>query len=157
MRILPREIRSLFSDAELEDIAAHPVILGEDTERDAIDLAIGWAKHVQKIDADRSLAWSDRSVWTEHDLAAALFLRDFLQLALDRLSPSVKERLGRYVAATDGQFRSYTIEDPEGRMAAVAHVDLTGKPWWWHRVPISGPIAEDLANYTGSKGADHSE
>lgn len=151
MRIIPDEVRSLFSEAELAEIAAHPVILGENTERDAVDLAIGWEKHVQKIDADRALASSDHSVWTEHDLAAALFLRDFLQLALDRLSPSVKARLERHVAATDGQFRSYTVDDTRGRMAAVAHVDLAGKPWWWHRVPVSGPILEDLARYGGDQ------
>jgi hypothetical protein len=147
MRIIPPEIRSLFSEAELAEIAERPVILGENTERDAIDLAIGWQKHVQKIDADRDRPWSDRSVWTEHDLAAALFLRDFLQLGLDRLSPSVRDRLGRHVAATDAQFRSYTVDDPDSPIALVAHVDLSAKPWWWRRVPVSGPIAEDLARY----------
>jgi hypothetical protein len=156
VRIIPPEIRSLFSEADIAEIEANPVILGEDTERDAIDLVLGWKRHVQKIDSDRSLPGSDRSVWTEYDLAAALFLRDFLQLALDRLNPSVKARLETHVAAIDDQFRSYTVDDPQGRMAAVAHVDLTGKPWWWHRVPESGPIVEDLARYTEGNRAEHS-
>jgi hypothetical protein len=32
-------------------------------------------------------------------------------------------------------------------MATIAEVDLTGRPWWWRRVPDSGPITEDLARY----------
>jgi hypothetical protein len=30
-------------------------------------------------------------------------------------------------------------------MAKIADVDLAGRPWWWRRVPVSGPITEDLA------------
>ena len=147
MRVIPSDFQSMFDDAEIAEIEAHPVHLGGETQRDAIDLAVGWAEHVRKIDADRALPWSDHSVWTEHDLAGALFLRDFLQDALDQLSPSIRGRLESRVAEADEQFRSYTVDDPAGRMAKVAEVDLTGRPWWWHRVPDSGPIAEDLTRY----------
>jgi hypothetical protein len=146
-REIPPEIRSLFDDAEIDDIAAHPVILGESTERDAIDLAISWAAHVGKIDADRALPWSDRSVWTEHDLAAALHMRDFVQMALDRLPPALQKRMQLVVSPVDAQFRSYTVEDPRKRMAVIAGVDLAGRGWWWRRVPETGPIAQDLAGY----------
>jgi hypothetical protein len=143
----PGEVRALFSDAEADEIAARPVVLGESTERDAIDLAVAWAAHVRKIDDDRALPWSDRSVWTEHDFAAALHMRDFVQTALDRLPPTLRERMQQVVAGTDEQFRSYTVDDPRGRMATVAGVDLAGRGWWWRRVPGTGPIAEDLARY----------
>lgn len=146
-REIPPEIRSLFDDVEIDEIAAHPVILGEDTERDAIDLAISWSAHVSKIDADRVLPWSDRSVWTEYDLAAALHMRDFVQMALDRIPTKLRDRMQQVVDATDEQFRSYTIDDPRGRMATVAGVDLAGRGWWWRRVPETGPIAQDLAQY----------
>ena len=146
-REIPPEISSLFDDIEIDDIAAHPVTLGESTERDAIDLAISWAAHVRKIDTDRALPWSDRSVWTEHDLAAALHMRDFVQMALDRLPSTLRERMRQVVAATDEQFRSYTIDDPRERMAVVAGIDLAGRGWWWRRVPENGPIAQDLAGY----------
>jgi hypothetical protein len=147
MQSIPPEIRSMFSDAELAEIAGHRVRLTGERELDAVELAIGWANRVQKIDADRARPWTDRSVWNEHDLAGSLFLRDFLQAGLDQLPRSLRERLGGWVARADEQFRSYTVDDPAGRMAQIAEVDLAGRPWWWRRVPDSGPITEDLARY----------
>jgi hypothetical protein len=91
--------------------------------------------------------WTDRTVWNEHDLAGTLFARDFVQDALDQLPPSLRERMARWVAESDERFRSYTVDDPAGRMAKVARIDLAGRPWWWRRVPDSGPITEDLARY----------
>jgi hypothetical protein len=146
-REIPSKINALFNDAEIAEIAAHPVILGESTERDAIDLAVSWDRHVDKIDTDRALASSDRRVWTEYDLVAALFQRDFLKMALDRLPAQLRERLRLIVDATDEQFRSYTVDDPSGRIGQVGGVDLAGRGWWWRRVPETGPIAEDLARY----------
>ena len=147
-REIPSEIRALFDDDEIAEIGAHPIVLGESTERDAIDMAIAWAAHVEKIDADRALPWEDRSVWTEHDLAAALYIRDFLRDALNKLSASLRDRLQQYVATVDEHFRSYTVDDPAERMGRVAHIDLAGREWWWRRVPDSGPIVEDLAHYS---------
>ncbi|MCU7730150.1 hypothetical protein ODJ79_41090 [Actinoplanes sp. KI2] len=144
MREIPPNLRGLLSEADLAEIAAHPITLGEGTERDAVDLVVGWAKHVEKIDTDRALPWEDHSVFNEHDLAAALHIRDFLERALGELNASVRERLAVWVAVVDEHFRSFTVDDPDRRMGAVADVDLTCRPWWWRRVPIDGPIAEDL-------------
>jgi hypothetical protein len=74
-------------------------------------------------------------------------MRDFLQDAPDQLPASLRKRLQTWVAESDERFRSYTVDDPAGRMATIAEVDLTGRPWWWRRVPDSGPITEDLARY----------
>jgi hypothetical protein len=147
VRAIPTALRSTFSDAEIAEIEAHKIHLGGDTDADAIELAISWDAHVEKIDNDRVLPWSDRTVWNEHDLAGALFMRDFLQDALDQLPATLRERLQTWVAESDARFRSYTVDDPAGRMAKIAEVDLTGRPWWWRRVPDSGPITEDLARY----------
>jgi hypothetical protein len=142
------EIRTLLTAAEIDEIEAHPIFFGDNQHSaDAIHLAKDWAERVQKFDADRARAWSDRRVWTEHDLAGALFLRDFLQEALEQLSPSLRSRMESYVGRADAQFRSYTVDDPAGKMAKIADVDLAGRPWWWRRVPVSGPITEDLARW----------
>jgi hypothetical protein len=146
-REIPPQVRAVFTDQEIAEIGAHPVVLGESTERDAIDMAIAWDSHVRKIDADRSLPWADRSVWTEHDLVAALYIRDFLEQALNQLAVSLRDRLQHYVATVDEHFRSYTVDDPAGRIGKVAGVELAGRAWWWRRVPASGPIAQDLAGY----------
>jgi hypothetical protein len=87
--------------------------------------------HVRKIDADRALSWDDRSVWTEDDLAAALFMREFVQTAMDCLPLPVRARVEAVVADTDERFRSFTTDDPRPR----------------RRVPVDGPIARDLATW----------
>ncbi|MEV8610006.1 hypothetical protein AB0383_19110 [Amycolatopsis sp. NPDC051373] len=86
-------------------------------------------------------------MWTENDLAAALFMRDFVEDALAGLEPELADRVRPGVTAADDLFRSFTVEDPGDRMAKVAHIDLAGRGWWWFRVPASGPIAQDLAGY----------
>jgi hypothetical protein len=147
MREIPAEIRSMLSAKEITEIAAHPLVLADGTESDAIDLAVAWNLHVQKIDEDRALPWSDRSVWTEHDFAGALFLRDRVENVLKKLSPALAAKLRSYVDAADDRFRSFTVDDSGERMAKIAVVDMTGRSWWWFRVPDSGPIAQDLARY----------
>jgi hypothetical protein len=147
MREIPAEIRSVLTDDEISDIAERPLALADGTESDAIDLAVAWTLHVRKIDQDRALPWSDRTVWTEHDLAGALFLRDRVETALNTLPSTLATKLRTYVDTSDAVFRSFTIDDSGERMAKIASVDVAGRGWWWFRVPDSGPIAQDLARY----------
>jgi hypothetical protein len=150
----PDQVRALFNDTELAEFAARPVRLGADRSLDALELTASWASRVEKIDRDRNLPWADRTVWNEHDLAGSLFVRDFLQEAIDGLPAPLQERLAAIVGTSDQRFRSYTVEDPVGRMGRVADVDLAGRGWWWSRVPGTGPIAQDLARYWPDYGSD---
>ncbi len=136
----------MFSDPERAEIAEAKPLPGAD-KPDALGLAVAWAAHVEKIDNDRALPRTDRSVWTEHDLAGALFVRDAVAAALGRLREDLADRLATYVSEADDRFRSFTKDDSGERMAKIAHVDLSGRGWWWFRIPTSGPIAEDLARY----------
>jgi hypothetical protein len=126
MQELPSELRTTLSDADLAEIAANKPKPGDD-QPDALGLATAWEHHVAKIDSDRALPWSDRSVWTEHDLAAALFMRDFVENALTRLPPALADKVRRYVAITDEKFRSFTADDSGERMAKIAGIDRAGK------------------------------
>ena len=146
MQRLPGELHAMFSDAERAEIAeAKPQ---PDADKpDALGLAVAWAAHVEKIDNDRALPWTDHSVWTEHDLAAALFMRDSVANALGLLRKDLADRLATYVAVTDDRFRSFTENDSGERLAKIARVDLSGRGWWWFRIPTSGPIVQDLARY----------
>lgn len=151
MNEIPARISALFSDAELADIASSKANPG-DNQPDAIGLARAWELHVEKIDLDRVLPRSDHTVWTEHDLAAALFMRDFVEHALKLLRPELADKLRRYVAVADSRFRSFTADDSGERMAKIAGIDTAEistatRGWWWFRVPVSGPIVEDLARY----------
>ena len=143
---VPPEVLAMFSDEELAEIAERKPQPGED-KPDAIDYARAWELHVEKIDNDRTLPWTDHSVWTEHDFAGALFQRDFLDTALSRLDPRAVSKLQPYVEEADTRFRSFTKPDSGDRMARVAGVGASGRGWWWYRVPSSGPIAEDLDRY----------
>src|SRR5690349_14007027 len=147
MRTIPSELAALFDAAEMAEIEANAVRMGAERTADALELAAGWAARVEKIDRDRALPWSDRTVWNEHDLAGSLFQRDFLPEAVDELSPPTRSKLARWVEAADERFRGYTTDDPSGRIGKVAEVDLAGRGWWWRRVPDSGPIVEDLVRY----------
>jgi hypothetical protein len=119
-----------------------------DDNKDTVNFAVAWANNVRKIDEDRALAWTDRTVWNEHDLAGALFLRDRLDNAIRELSAAVQEKLAPYVAASDERFRAITVNDSGERMAQIADVTLPGRSWWWFRVPDAGPIVQDLARYS---------
>jgi hypothetical protein len=143
---IPPEVLVMFSDEELAEIAANKPKPGDD-KLDAIDYARSWELHVEKLDNDRALPWTDRSVWTEHDLAGTLFQRDFLEDALSRLRPELAAKIRQYVAKTDGRFRSFTADDSGDRMAKIAGISMAGRGWWWFRVPTSGPIVQDLARY----------
>jgi hypothetical protein len=142
-----REPWSLFSPDEIAAIESRAISFGRDETVDALRFAAGWATRVAKFDADRSLAWTDRTVWNEHDLAGSLHQRDFLERAMSQLPIALGERLAAWVAEVDERFRSYTVDDPDEKMAKIADVDLTDRPWWWRRVPIDGPITQDLTNY----------
>ncbi len=130
-------------------LATHAVSFGG-TRTDALALAVAWQLHVAKLDADRVLAWEDRTVWNEHDLAAALLLRDAAGAALEALPDSaaaVRQSVTRRLGEADARFRDITVDDDGVRMARVA--GRTGeRGWWWFRVPDSGPIVRDLERYT---------
>jgi hypothetical protein len=148
MRDLPAELGSMFDASETAEIESNRINLSESTTVDAFDLALSWASKVRKIDLDRALPRSDRTVWNEHDLAGMMFWRDHLQRSVDQLRPALRTRMERFVADADSRFRSITVEDSGQRMASIAGVTLTDRSWWWHRVPNSGPIAEDLDEYS---------
>lgn len=147
-RDIPPEIQSVLVESDLAEIESKKITLGGSTERDAVDLAISWNKNVKKIDTDRELPQTDRSVWTEHDFVGTLFLRDHLERALNELQPDLRDKVERYVLDTDDRFRSFTIDDSGQRTAKIAEINPAGKSWWWFRVPNSGPIAQDLSMYS---------
>ncbi len=76
-----------------------------------------------------------------------MLTRDFLQKAIDETPDKFKERVQQYVAEADERYRGFTVEDSGERMAKIAQVEVSERGWWSFRVPDSGPITQDLANY----------
>ncbi|MFF0492767.1 hypothetical protein ACFYTQ_27370 [Nocardia sp. NPDC004068] len=134
-----------FSEDEIAEIRAHSISLESGDVRDAIRLADSWAAHVEKIDRDRSLPWSDRSVWNEYDFCTALTIRDYVKKSVDGLPPVLAVKMEDYISEADDRFTSITVEDSGRRITAVAKVARSERDWWWFRVPDSGPVLKDLA------------
>lgn len=143
---LSEALRTMFTDDELTELTKVTVQQGP-RRSSVLNLAAAWSAEVNKIDDDRALPDTDRTVWTEHDLAGALFLRGFLEEALSQTPADRQERIRRYVHTVDQRYRGFTVEDSGERIAKVAGVDMTGREWWWFRVPDSGPIKRALASY----------
>lgn len=142
------EARAGFDAEALAVLETHAVPFGGDRS-DALALAVAWQLHVVKLDQDRALDWEDRSVWSEHDLAAALLLRDAAEEALAVLPQdheALRAAVSRRLDDADARFRGMTVDDTGERMARIA--GRTGaRGWWWFRVPSSGPIVRDLERY----------
>jgi len=148
MSDLDERVRSNFSDDDISAIKDCAITLASGAERDALQLAGSWEAHVEKIDSDRSLPWSDRTVWNEFDLSATMIVRDHLERAISALPAALSTRMADFVADTDSRFMSITVRDSGKRMAAVSNTDIEGRGWWWFRIPDSGPILEDLARWS---------
>src|SRR5262249_53328962 len=80
------------SDDELAEVETARITLPSGAQRSAVQLAASWAANIEKIDSDRARPADDRSVWTEHDLAGALFVRDSLETALRQLPDALRDK-----------------------------------------------------------------
>jgi hypothetical protein len=83
--------------------------------------------------------------WGAHDLVGALLARDRIEGAIvgiadDRVKPLPT------LAVADELFRVFTVADEDGLMNE-AHSTSPGDQWWWKRVPLTGPIAQDLRQW----------
>ncbi|GAA5067214.1 hypothetical protein [Nocardia callitridis] len=136
-----------FSEDEISEFEARSIALSSGDRRSALQLADSWAVHVDKIDRDRALSWTDRTVWNEYDFSAAIIIRDYLSDAMRNLVSPLSGKVLEYVANPDERYRAITVGDSGMRMAAVSRVEVSGRGWWWYRVPDSGPVLEDLARW----------
>jgi hypothetical protein len=141
-----------FTAAEMAVIDEHAHVDPYGTRDNSLSLTVSWAAHVDKLERDRALPWDDHSVWNEHDLVATMIMRDRLVRALGLIPTELADRLSIIASEVDERFRSFTVEDSGVRMARIAaSPNVTDTPvpadWWWHRVPVDGPIAIDLSHY----------
>jgi hypothetical protein len=86
-------------------------------------------------------------VWGAHDWIAALYIRDRVQHAVD--SRPAHDDVPATVQVTDELFRSFTTPDERHLLQRLAD-DSPREPWWWGRIPKSGPVASDLSAFAPS-------
>jgi len=140
------DLRARFAPEELAEIS-DATGSADGRGRDALTWVIGWITHVDKLDRDRALPLTDHSIWTEHDLVGALFIRDFAARALSSLPSHITERIAEDLAGADERFRGFTVDDSGVLVTRIAEVPTPGRGWWWYRIPIDGPVAALLAEY----------
>ncbi|GGR34986.1 hypothetical protein ACFOE1_01805 [Agromyces mediolanus] len=117
---------------------------------DALDAALhedGWAAHYS---TRRGLStWFDvaRQRWagsdTVDDYTNDLCARDALELALERTTGALHERLAALVERADQEFLAST--EPDSAMLLGKYFRLDSRSgWWWRRIPVTGGISEQL-------------
>jgi hypothetical protein len=112
------------------------VDLGHGRSRPLIELIDGWAGHVIRLRAE-SLRDVGHDRWGPHDLVAALYLRDGVERGLSsKPTPPI-------VQAVDELYRSFTDVD-EQHLLKLVDSSAVHLGWWWHRVPRSGQLADEL-------------
>ncbi|MEV4239055.1 hypothetical protein AB0J47_28190 [Nocardia sp. NPDC049737] len=134
-----------FSDTELADIKSQPYQVGRRSFT-VLELVAAWAAHVEKIDKDRAKPTSDPKVWGAYDLLAAMSMRSSLEKSMSQMPDSIRGKISFLTTEIDKQFVSITQPDEKNLVAEFEEADLSNRPWWWHRIPDSGPILDELSN-----------
>jgi hypothetical protein len=134
----------LFTERERAELDPYRYQLTPGKSLSVVDLATAWAAHVRKIGADRTRPPDDPRTWGPYDLVAALHIRDFLARCADTLPVELKDKVSAAVVPSDQLFREMTQPDDSQLVARIEQQSVAGKPWWWHRVPDSGPLLDEL-------------
>jgi hypothetical protein len=144
----PLDDPGAFTESERAELESCRYQVSPQRSLTVIELATAWALHVRKIDGDRAAPPDDPRTWGPHDLVAALYIRDFLADCLSRLPGGLGEKASAAIRRTDEMFVAVTQPDDGHLVAPVAEVDVAGKPWWWHRIPDSGPMLDELRAFS---------
>lgn len=126
---------------ELEELASTKVSQpGGSGELSIMQLADDWAKYVLRLEGERIEVGSDLAGIKE--FVAGLMVRDRLEKGLnpdagDTAPPAL-------VLAVDALYRGCTHKD-DHRVLVLLDEDLPTRPWWWERIPASGPLASEFS------------
>ena len=131
-------------DADAVLLNAIVVPVSPDTGLGLTDLLGAWWEHLSKFEADLSLSLDDHSVWGVHDYIAALIIRDHLARAMLRVEPILVGQVESVVAEVDRQFMDFTECDEDGCTERTDGRKDLSRGWWWKRVPMRGPVREEL-------------
>lgn len=138
----------LFTERERAELDPYRYQVTPHKSLNVVELATAWAAHVRKLDADRTMPPDDPRTWGPYDLVAALHIRDFLVRCAEQLPAELKDRVAATVAPSDQLFQEITQPDDGQLVARVEQESVAGRPWWWHRVPDSGPLLDELRALT---------
>ena len=114
-----------------------------------LQLAGWWAGETLELgkQSGQAAPTSHTQQWGPDDLFALWSARD--QIAACLKENGIPESDGdlAIISAIDAFFVSITTEDAELVQRALGDgvdIPIGRLPWWWHRVPLSGPIRDEL-------------
>ena len=125
--------------------------MGAESEIRRIEIEMhtaGWAEHTS---LHRELrAWGRLSAEvntyaaTIDDYTNDVCSRDYIAQFATRASAELRADLDARVAPADDRFRTATVPDVDGRVGRYFRIS-PDDGWWWHRRPLSGPLATYLS------------
>lgn len=121
-----------------------------------IDVANDWADRVLKLKRDMAGNAPRHLVWTIDDLWASCSVRESIRRALtNKFDATAKLSI---LEAADDLFRSYTRQMSSREVASIYENDEPplSDAWWWHRIPIEGPLSDEAARAMARHRQPHS-
>lgn len=133
------------TDDDLAYLATVTVVIAPGRSLDLVTLVRAWRSHLAKFETDLfAVRAPDRPVWGAHDYIAALCFRDWIAQATALLPLDLRHSVDRAVAEIDRRFLAFTQPDVDNRVEHAADDHDPTHDWWWHRLPRSGPVHDEL-------------
>ncbi|WP_033339754.1 hypothetical protein [Catenuloplanes japonicus] len=142
------------TEDDLAYLATVTVTVAPGRSLDVVTLVRAWRSHLATFEADLFAAGGGRPVRGAHDYIAALCFRDWIAQATALLPEDLRRALDRTVAEIDRRFLAFTQPDVDNRVERAADDHDPMHDWWWHRLPRSGPVHDELMGaWPGAEGA----
>lgn len=125
----------------MTELTAVSVHLGETRVIQLLDALDSWALNVLRFHRELGLGPDAPDAYGADDYVGALFGRDRIERALSgtfagREGPAALEIVDEF-------FRGFTVPDSTKLLRHAGNSD-DRDPWWWQRVPLQGPVVEEL-------------
>jgi hypothetical protein len=109
------------------------------------ELLDGWRLHMVRFqDESRASATMNPYMWGAHDYVAALNLRSLVSRGTEQASNEIQQKVSLLVGLSDEILTSFTEPDVNGLMERFTGEHHTESEWWWRRIPISGPVRDEI-------------
>jgi hypothetical protein len=104
----------------------------------------GWANDVRRFIGNiHTTPIRDAVIWNADDYIGALTMRSMAEEARSQVPTQLQNELGEWLDRIDSDYRGFTGPDDSRLLEKWIRHDVPDD-WWWHRVPDSGPVLQEL-------------
>ena len=139
-------VRARFGPDELAELASANTNASGRERFQLLNLVASWGYGVRTVVAqlDRSLDERDPTVLAAHDLVGVLFTRDRVERTAALVPEELDDRVRDVLEVFDAEYHAITVDDTSAEVTRVGDVRRFRAGWWWHRVPVRGPVRQEL-------------